>query len=92
MRALIDETNKKIEEYTSDELHKRLVQMKSALEQVKRGIRHPSAKLKPSNIITPNNFEQAEIQRYTAEIRLLEVKFRELKKKEEDDELKLKEG
>ncbi len=92
MRALIDETNKKIEEYTSDELHKRLVQMKSALEQVKRGIRHPSAKLKPSNIITPNNFEQAEIQRYSAEIRLLEVKFRELKKKEEDDELKLKEG
>jgi hypothetical protein len=53
IRALIDETNKRIDEITSDELHKRINLMKSALENVKRGTRHPSAKLKPSNIITP---------------------------------------
>ena len=38
--------------------------MKQALDQVKKGIRHPSALLKPSNIITPNTYEAAEIQRY----------------------------
>jgi hypothetical protein len=43
--------------------------MKQALEQVKKGIRHPSAKLKPSNIVTPGNFEIAEINRYSTEIK-----------------------
>jgi|LauGreDrversion4_2_1035121.scaffolds.fasta_scaffold21418_5 hypothetical protein len=53
VRALIDETNKRLDEYSADEIHKRLGLMKSALENVKRGLRHPSARLKPSNIITP---------------------------------------
>ena len=64
MRALIDETNKKIGDLTSEEIHKRLLQMKSGLELVKKGIRHPSARVKPSNIYTPSNFEQAEILAY----------------------------
>ena len=64
IRALIEETNKSLAELGSEELRKRLVQMKTALEQVKRGIRHPSAKLKPSNIITPDTYEQAEIKDY----------------------------
>ena len=50
--------------------------MKSALENVKRGLRHPSARLKPSNIITPINFEQAEIKKYAQEIKEIEVKYR----------------
>ena len=64
--------------------------MKQALEQVKKGIRHPSAKLKPSNIITPNNFEAAEIQRYTLEIKALEQKVRGIKSREEMDEQRQK--
>lgn len=61
IRALIDETNKKMEDLTSDEIHKRISQMRQALEQIKRGIRHPAAKIKPSNIVTPGTFETAEI-------------------------------
>jgi len=38
--------------------------MKTALEFLKKGIRHASAKVKPSNIITPENFEYAEIKEY----------------------------
>jgi hypothetical protein len=64
VRALIDETTKRLDELTGDEIQKKIGLMKSALENVKRGIRHPSARLKPSNIVTPSNFEQAEIKRY----------------------------
>jgi hypothetical protein len=91
VRALIDETTKRIEEFGGDELQKRLQQMRQALEQVKKGIRHPSAKLKPSNIITPGNFEAAEIQRYTQEIKILEAKYKEIKLREELEEQRLKE-
>ncbi len=66
--------------------------MKQALEQVKRGIRHPSAKVKPSNIITPQNFEAAEIARYTQEIKAIEVKYREIKAREEEEERRQKDG
>jgi|LauGreDrversion4_2_1035121.scaffolds.fasta_scaffold38551_6 hypothetical protein len=38
---------------TSDELLKRIQVIKVALELLKKGIRHPSTKTKPSNIITP---------------------------------------
>jgi len=38
--------------------------MRSALESVKKGLRHPSAKQKPSNISTPGAYEEAEIQRF----------------------------
>ena len=65
--------------------------MKSALENVKRGIRHPSARLKPSNIITPTNYEQAEIKGYSHEIREIEMRYREIKKREEEEEVRLKE-
>lgn len=92
VRALIDETNKKIEEMTSEDILKRVQQMKLALEQVKRGIRHPSAKTKPSNIITPNNFEAAEIQRYTQEINAINAKYREIKAKEDADQRVQDEG
>lgn len=66
---MIDEANKKMDELTSEDLEKRIQQMKSALESVKKGLRHPSAKQKPSNISTPNAFEEAEVQRYAREIR-----------------------
>jgi len=90
VRALIDETNKKIEEMASEEIHKRIVQMKSALEQVKKGIRHPSARVKPSNIYTPSNFEQAEILGYIKEIKEIDRRYREIKKQEVKEELKIK--
>lgn len=57
---------------------------------MKKGIRHPSTKTKPSNIITANNYEQAEIHRLTIEIRDLEAKYRSLKRKEQAEEIKLK--
>jgi hypothetical protein len=79
---MIDETNRRIDDVSADELHKRIFQMKQALEQVKKGIRHPSAKLKPSNIFTPNNFEAAEINRYTAEIKALELNLKNIKVRE----------
>jgi hypothetical protein len=53
--------------------------MKIAVEQVKKGQRHPSAKQKPSNIATPGAYEAAEIQRYIKEIKELEEKYREIK-------------
>jgi hypothetical protein len=92
VRALIDETNKRIDELTSDEVHKKIGLMKTALENVKRGIRHPSARLKPSNIITPTNFEQAEIKRYSQEIREIEIKLRVIKKREEEEEQRMKDN
>lgn len=92
VRALIDETAKRVDEFGSDELQKRINQMRLALEQVKKGIRHPSAKLKPSNIMTPGNFEAAEIQRYQAEIRQLEAKYKEMKAREENEEQRTRTG
>jgi hypothetical protein len=58
---MIDEANRKLEDLSSEELEKRISQMKSALESVKKGLRHPSAKQKPSNITTPNMYEEAEV-------------------------------
>ncbi len=58
---MIDEANRKIEELAPEDLDKRILQMKSALESVKKGLRHPSAKQKPSNISTPNAYEEAEV-------------------------------
>lgn len=92
IRALLDETNKRIEEFTAEELLKRIQQMKQALDQVRRGIRHPSAKVKPSNIVTPQNFEAAEIQRYAIEIKAIEVKYREIKAREDLEERRQRDG
>lgn len=60
---MIDETLKILDTLTSDELLKRIQVIKVALDLMKKGIRHPSTKTKPSNIITPNNYEQAELHR-----------------------------
>ncbi len=57
---------------------------------MKKGIRHPSTKTKPSNIITASNYEQLELQRLGSEIRDLEGKYREIKKREQAEEVKLK--
>ena len=35
---------------------------------MKKGIRHPTAKQKPSNIFTPNAYENAEIIKFANEI------------------------
>ena len=82
VRAMIDETSKRIDELSAEELHKRLGQMQQALNYVKKGIRHPSARVKPSNIVTPNNFEMAEINRYAAEIKEIQAKYKEKKDQE----------
>jgi hypothetical protein len=57
--------------------------MKLALESMKKGLRHPAAKLKPSNITTPGAYEAAEIQKYIKDIKIIEDKFRDKKAKEE---------
>ena len=59
---------------------------------VKKGVRHPSAKLKPSNIMTAGNFEAAEIQKYQTDIKQLELKYREIKGKEDVDDSRTKGG
>ena len=41
---MIDEAMRKMEDMTSDDLEKRINQMKVALESLKKGLRHPSAK------------------------------------------------
>jgi hypothetical protein len=64
--------------------------LKVALDLMKKGIRHPSTKTKPSNIITASNYEQLELQRLGSEIRDLEGKYREIKKREQAEEVKLK--
>jgi hypothetical protein len=53
---------------------------------MKKGIRHPSTKTKPSNIITPTPYEQAELAKLSQEIKDLEVKYREMKKREQAEE------
>ena len=53
--------------------------MKLAVEQLKKGQRHPSIKQKPSNIATPSAYEFAEIQKYAKEIKDLEERYRMLK-------------
>lgn len=55
---MIDETLKMLDQLSSDELLKRIQTIKVALDLMKKGIRHPSTKTKPSNIITANNYEQ----------------------------------
>lgn len=57
---------------------------------MKKGFRHPSTKTKPSNILTPNNYEQAELQGLAQEIRDLEAKYRDMKRREQAEEKKLK--
>ena len=64
--------------------------IKVALDLMKKGIRHPSTKTKPSNIITANNYEQAELHRLAQEMRDLEAKCRDLKRREQAEEMKLK--
>ena len=58
---MIDEANRKMDDLNAEELEKRIGQMKTALDSVKKGLRHPSAKQKPSNISTPNVYEEAEV-------------------------------
>jgi hypothetical protein len=64
--------------------------LKVALDLMKKGIRHPSTKTKPSNIITPTNYEQHELQQLAEEIKDLEGRYREMKRREQAEELKLK--
>lgn len=47
--------------------------MKAALDMMKRGYRHAALKAKPSNIITPDNFEKEEIRMYIRKIKEVEV-------------------
>ena len=42
VRALLDDVNRKFDELTAEELQKRILQLKTALDCVKRGARHPS--------------------------------------------------
>ena len=44
VRVMIDEANRKMDDLNAEELEKRIGQMKTALESVKKGLRHPSAK------------------------------------------------
>lgn len=53
--------------------------MKSAYEMIKRGIRHASLRAKPSNIITPDQFEREEMMAYSKEIRQFESQLRKMK-------------
>lgn len=64
VRVMIDEANRKLDELTSEELFKRIQQMHSALQSMRKGLRHPSAKQKPMNISTPTVYEEAEVHKY----------------------------
>ena len=44
VRVMIDELNRRLSEITSEEMLKKIQQMKIALESLKKGLRHPSAK------------------------------------------------
>lgn len=44
VRVMIDEATRRLDEITSEDLQKRIIQMKIALEQMKKGLRHPTAK------------------------------------------------
>ena len=44
VRVMIDEAQRKMEDMTSDDLEKRINNMKIALDSLKKGLRHPSAK------------------------------------------------
>jgi hypothetical protein len=57
---MIEDTKRAIalSETSSTDLELRILKMKTAFEMIKRGIRHASLRAKPSNIITPHDFEK----------------------------------
>jgi hypothetical protein len=72
---MLDETRKLLSQGTETayaEVEKVISRMKSALDMIKRGIRHASLRAKPSNIITPYNFEREEIRMYSRKIKEIE--------------------
>lgn len=87
IKALIEDATRKTVEQNSADLFKKIQLMKQALVQLKKGIRHPSTKQKPSNIVTPGAYESAEIKRYETEIKNLAERYRDLKQKEEEVKL-----
>jgi hypothetical protein len=69
-------------------MERRILKMKSAFEMIKRGIRHASLRAKPSNIITPDQFEREEMLMYSKEIRSFESQLRKMKVDEHAEEKK----
>lgn len=65
--------------------------MKGALDLIKRGIRHASLRAKPSNIVTPDNFEREEIRMYSRQIKEIESLYKQLilHQKNEDEKNQL---
>jgi len=84
VKVMLDEVLRKIETITADDLQKRIVQMKLALEQMRKGLRHPTSKQKLSNISTPGMYEKAEVEKLGKQIQDLESKLRIIRQKEEE--------
>ena len=86
VKVLLEEARRKLAAglMSAEELGRRVQQMREACEQIRKGVRHPAAKVKPSNITTSGLYETAEVKRYQAEVRELEGVWRELKRKEEE--------
>ena len=68
---MIEDTKRAIalSETSSTDMEARILKMKTAFEMIRRGIRHASLRAKPSNIITPDQFERYEMVMYSKEIR-----------------------
>ena len=52
---------------------------------MRKGLRHPTAKQKPSNISTPGMYEKAEVEKLGREILDIEAKLRAIRQKEEEE-------
>ena len=85
LKALLEETNKKIDELTADDLQKKLNLIKNSYVSIKKGIRFAGSKQKSLNISTPNLYEKAEILKYQTQILELEAKYKIIRRKEEED-------
>ncbi len=83
--ALIDETHKKMDSITGEELLRRLQKVKQSYNSIRKGIRFAGNKQKPLNITTPHMYEKAELIKYQAEIKKLENAYKDIKHKEEEE-------
>ena len=83
VRALIDETMKRLESITATELESKIETMKSSVEAIKKGKRLPSDKMKATNISTPAPYESAEIKGYYRDIKYLLEHLQRLQQEEE---------
>jgi len=94
LKAMIEDTKRAIalSETSSTDMERRILKMKSAFEMIKRGIRHASLRAKPSNIITPDQFEREEMMMYSKEIRYFESHLRNMKVIEHAEEGKLQQN